>query len=42
MRGSLWFLVRLWLRFSERAVDRPFTTEASNRIDVALVALEGR
>jgi hypothetical protein len=33
--------LRLRLRWRERAVDRPFTAEASSRIDAALVALEG-
>ncbi len=32
---------RLLLRCAERALDRPWTIQASTRIDTLLVALEG-
>lgn len=34
-------LLRFRLLWSERGVDRPFTAEASSRIDAALMAREG-
>jgi hypothetical protein len=34
-------IFRIPLRWYERAVDRPYTAEASSRIDAALVRLEG-
>lgn len=43
--GSVKFprvLLQFRLRWSERAVDRPFTAESSSLVDAALVRLEGR
>jgi len=41
MSGLLLLCCRIRLRWTERAVDRPFSVQASTRVDVALVTVEG-